>query len=252
MESSFRVLLLLIGFVIVIGVIWDSVRSSKRRRKLITPSQHVDPSFCALREEQDEEEDTFFDEIEEVIVRKPRTQLSEEVMVVKSKAPVEKQSEPQLATPTLVATPPEVISFYVMARKPGTFYGKRLLEALREVNVVYGDYQIFHRYEHQDGTGNKIFSIALAVEPGVFELSKMDTLATPGVVLFFEVTSPNQSIAAFELMLRTAKLLANRLDGEIKDGERKPLMLNTIEKIRERIRKGRIPNSPTAWSAKSF
>ena len=102
--------------------------------------------------------------------------------------------------------------------------------------IINGDMQIFHRHEDMDGSGEVVFSVVSSVEPGYFELSKIENLVTPSITLFFTVTQPNQSIAAFELMLRTAKQLAMRLNGEVRDEQRRPLSIHTIEKYRDRIR----------------
>lgn len=201
METAIRVILLLVGMVILLGIFWDSLRG---RKKTLHKRRDV-----VLSESLSSEE------------------VFEDVVLVKKE---------EIAIDETEGSPSFIMSLYVMARQPGIFYGKRVLEALQEAHLQYGDMQIFHRYENIDGSGQEMFSLASAVEPGVFDLSKMDSYVTPGIILFFMANRANHSITAFELMLRTAKLLAMRLDGELKDEERKPLSLGTIEKYRARIR----------------
>ena len=134
----------------------------------------------------------------------------------------------------------DLIILHVMARQPGFFLGKKLFEAFQEAHLFYGEMNIFHRHENTDGVGRIMFSVASAVEPGSFEFSKAESFVTPGLTLFFQVDRPNQSIAAFELMLRTAKQLMMRLDGEIKDDQYKFLTLPIIERYREKVRQGHI------------
>jgi cell division protein ZipA len=95
---------------------------------------------------------------------------------------------------------------------------------------------IFHRYDNPEEASDPIFSVASAVEPGTFDLSQMETMVTPGIMLFFKLSTPNQSIAAFELMLRIARQLAQRLDGELRDDRRRLLTIQSIENYRERVR----------------
>ena len=94
---------------------------------------------------------------------------------------------------------------------------------------------IFHRYDTREDR-EPIFSVASAVEPGTFDFMRMDTMVTPGLMLFFSLSTPNQSIAAFELMLRIARQLAQRLDGELRDDRRRLLSAQSIENYREKVR----------------
>jgi len=195
METSLRLVLLVLGCVIVAGIIWDSRRSGLFRKKMKS----------VMRQEN-------FEDIEDI-------QESEE-----NREHI--QNEPRAT----------IIALHLMARRPHLFLGKQVVEALSEVHIFYGEMQIFHRFSNIDGTGEPIFSVVSAVEPGFFEISKMETFTTPGLTLFFAATSSNQAISAFELMLRTAKQLALQLDGELKDDHHRPLTPQIIEKYRERIR----------------
>lgn len=135
------------------------------------------------------------------------------------------------------AEEPQIFVINVMAKQPGSFLGKKLIDVFDEVHLFYGDMHIFHRYENADGSGKTMFSLASAVEPGIFKLENLESYVTPGLTLFFSSSTRNHTIAAFELMLRTAKILAAALDGEIKDQNRRPLTLEGIEKYRENVRK---------------
>lgn len=295
METSLRLVLLFIGFLIVIGIVWDAKRDKKQSRK----------SAGLRREQSASENERFSDELNELTevetharslhASKPRKNkngenlelfdeedleiFADDEMLLKSpknsslsnasnidsatststtttttnnrnvelsrqklsSSEQKSHSETLAQAQTSAAKKPmqpmnDIIILSIMARQPGTFFGRNLLEAFQEVHLFYGDRQIFHRYENQDGTGQKIFSIASAVEPGYFDLSKIDSYKTPGLTLFFALSRPNQSIAAFEQMLRTAKLLAMRLDGELQDDRRRSLTVQMIEQYRERVR----------------
>lgn len=193
MDTSLRLVLFLVAFLILAGILWDMLRShgiSWRRKK-------------------------------------PKWSLKS----------ASHNQELTAAVETLEFTPQDVVVLMVMARQPGIFLGRKLAEAFDEADLYYGDLQIFHRHANADGSGKCLFSVASAIEPGYFDESKIDSWNTPGLTLFFTQESRNQSIATFELMLRTAKLLAQRLDGEVKDQDRRPLTLASIEKYRERVRR---------------
>jgi len=190
METSLRLVLLLIGFVIIIGVIWDFKKNRKKGQKNAT---RLEPAS-----------------------------FSETVADLPTKE--------------------EIIMIHVVA-KFGNFLGGELLDAFNEVHLYHGDMQIFYLYENTDGTGNIMFSVVSAVEPGYFEISKMKNFVTPGITLFFKLTRPNQSIAAFELMLRTAKKLAMLLNGQLIDENRQLLTMPVIERYRDRIRTSTRPSA---------
>ena len=211
METGLRILLLLIGIAIIAGIIWDFRRHAAKK--------HAKASFNRDRTMEDDLvldlnlEPTF----ESAILKTP-------VIPKSLKTEVEPFKEG------------EIVLIHVMARRPNLFTGDKILETFHESHLFYNDDQVFDRYENIDGTGNSIFSVVSAIEPGIFEISKMSHFKTPGITLFFAITRPNQAIAAFELMLRTARLLATRLSGELKDDKHQLLTANTIEHVRDRIR----------------
>lgn len=180
------------------------------------------------RRNEDFQRNASQSDFEDVILVKPNAAKEPKLELPKIEAKVE-QVEPK-------KIPEDVMILNLMARQPGVFGGRKMLEAFQEAYLYFGEMNIFHRHENMDGSGQIIFSLASAVEPGIFQISKMETFVTPGLTLFFVLEKPNQSIAAFELMLRTAKQLAMRLDGELKDSQHKYLTLPTIEKYREMAR----------------
>lgn len=133
----------------------------------------------------------------------------------------------------------DIILLHIMAVNSGVFSGKQILAAFQEADLYFSDGQ-FHYYKNKEEGGASLFSVVSAIEPGFFEFSKMETFKTPGLTLFFYITRPTQSIAALEVMLRTAKQLSRRLEGEIKDGNRLPLTFHAIEKYREKVRRKQI------------
>lgn len=200
METAVRLILILLGVVIVAGIVWDARRgriSKKRRNELAT--------------EFDSKESILptFDDVRIVV-------------------------KPEKQEPTLYRE--ELITLNIMARVPSVFTGKKLKNAFTDAHLYYGERQIFHRFDNMDGTGENLFSVLSMVEPGFFELSTLESLETPGITLFFITSTPNHSIYAFELMLRTAKQLALRLEGDLKDDRHRTLTPQIIEHYRERIR----------------
>lgn len=211
METSVRLILLGLACVVLIGIFWDLYRVSRNKKKSIS---------AELKQTRTEADVSDF----------------EEVVLVKSVKRAEVPEASISVNPTPVTN--DIVALSIMARQPGVFLGKKLQDAFAEAKLVFGDMCIFHRYDTREDEDLKapIFSLALAVEPGIFDLARMDAMVTPGLMLFFQLSTPNQSIAAFELMLRIARQLAQRLDGELRDDRRRLLTIQSIENYREKVR----------------
>ncbi|BFM16009.1 cell division protein ZipA [Maricurvus nonylphenolicus] len=129
----------------------------------------------------------------------------------------------------------EVIILNVMAREGQRMAGNALLEVLLECGMRYGDMQIFHFHQQENGEGPILFSLANMVVPGTFDLSAMDNFATPGVSLFLTLPVAGSSMQAFDAMLHTAQSLCDNLGAELKDENRSVMTGQTIEHCRQRI-----------------
>lgn len=145
------------------------------------------------------------------------------------------ESEQPAAASQVQANPEEVLIINVMAHKGEMFNGGQLLDTLLQCGMRYGDMDIFHRYSDVKGEGALLFSMANMVKPGTFDLDAMDEFQTPGISLFMTLPLKADSMQSFELMLDTAKILAEVLNGEMKDEQRSVMTRQTIEHCRQRI-----------------
>jgi cell division protein ZipA len=130
----------------------------------------------------------------------------------------------------------QVISILVTANDSQGFYGPHLLKLVEACGLVYGEMDIFHRFEDGLRLGKNQFSMANMMEPGTFNLTQMDHLHTPGVVFFLGLPSAQNSMQAFDYMLETAQCLAANLGGEVLDEQRSVMRPQTIEHCRQQIR----------------
>ncbi|MYM62105.1 cell division protein ZipA [Pseudomaricurvus sp. HS19] len=154
--------------------------------------------------------------------------------VVREAARPEEYPEPE--EPTAESDAEEVIIINVMSVGDERFQGQDLLEVVLRSGMRFGDMQIFHRHEHEDGEGSLLFSMVNMVVPGTFDLAAMDEFETPGVSLFMTLPMQSSSMDAFNLMVDTAKAIASNLGGELKDEQRSVMTMQTIEHCRQRIR----------------
>jgi cell division protein ZipA len=128
-----------------------------------------------------------------------------------------------------------VFSLFVIAPTSVPFRGPILLGALAVAKLEFGDMQIFHRFEVVDGREKILFSVANIREPGIFDLSAMESFTSEGLALFMQVPSAVDAGRAFDAMVESAQILADNLDGNICDASRSALTQQTIRHMREEV-----------------
>lgn len=147
-------------------------------------------------------------------------------------------------TPAVVESPQQetprvdfedVIVINVMARPRDEISGNDLLRALLSVGLRYGSMNIFHRHEQISGKGSTLFSAVNIVEPGTFDLNRMEDFRTPGICLFMRLPGPKRSIYAFDQLVESARKISNMLGAELKDEHHSVLTPQTIEHYRQRV-----------------
>lgn len=127
----------------------------------------------------------------------------------------------------------QVIALHVVCRD-FPFNGEDLLRAVLSYGLRFGDMSIFHRHEQPSGQGKILFSMAKAVEPGMFDLESMTGEEIPGVSFFLALPGVN-SIVAYDVMVDTARRLATELQGDVLDENQQPLTRQLVEHYRERV-----------------
>lgn len=145
-------------------------------------------------------------------------------------------SEVQEEAPTSNSSLTEVLVINVRMQNQ-MMQGGDLLESVLDNGLRYGEMNIFHCHADEDGEGPVLFSMANMLKPGTFDLKTMDSFSTVGVTFF--LTLPvfnNQNMAAYEVMLSTAKNVASALGAELNDDQRSIMTAQTMEHYRERIR----------------
>ena len=147
-----------------------------------------------------------------------------------------KPPDPSLAIRTWednYALAKEILSVSVMSRTGGRWNGEDLFRLLQEKGLKFGDMNIFHRPEVN--SGNILFSVANSLEPGTFDLSRLDQMYTPGVSIFMQLPGPQDPLAAFDEMIEVAHSIAAVMNGELRDESRNLMTSQTISYYRQRI-----------------
>jgi cell division protein ZipA len=98
----------------------------------------------------------------------------------------------------------------------------------------HGKFGIFHRV---DGSNEEqtIFSAASLVEPGSFDLANIKDQQIPGISLFLILPGPIDSVEAFDMMMTTARTLAQSLNADLLDESGSTLSIQRERFMREEV-----------------
>ena len=110
--------------------------------------------------------------------------------------------------------------------------GGSVIQALQAEGLTFGKYSIFHR---QRDDGKTIFFVASMIEPGSFNLDNADAQSFPGVSIFAVIPGPVDAPTTFDMMLSTARRLAQRLSGHLQDEQGSTLTAQRILNLREEL-----------------
>ena len=137
-------------------------------------------------------------------------------------------------SPTSIPLPTKILQLNVVPRQ-GMFRGDDILCVVAEVDLDFGEMDIYHRYDPTVGDDKPVFSMASMVEPGSFPVDNMEGFITPGLTLFAMLPGPKDGLSTFSELLFTAERLAMLLDGELQDNTHSVLSKQTVEHMREEI-----------------
>jgi cell division protein ZipA len=114
----------------------------------------------------------------------------------------------------------------------GSWSGSDLRAALEAEGLEYGPYSIFHRPRED---GKSLLFVASMMEPGSFDVARMDDQEFPGVSLFGVVPGPLDAPSTFDLVLSVGRGLAERLSGQLQDEQGSTLTAQRILNLREEL-----------------
>jgi cell division protein ZipA len=120
---------------------------------------------------------------------------------------------------------------FIAAKDDRQFNGYELLQTLFSAGLRYGDGNLFHRHQYQNGHGPVICSLALASSDGTFDLQKLGALLTRGLCLFMYVSgNPALDDERLQILLDTANELCEELDAKLLDDKQQ--IFNEVSKLR--------------------
>ncbi|MCV6637039.1 cell division protein ZipA [Candidatus Albibeggiatoa sp. nov. NOAA] len=132
--------------------------------------------------------------------------------------------------------PELIVALFVLPNQEEGFLGTDIFTVLQDQDMSYGKMEIFHHY----GVGeikvkHPIFSVANILNPGTFNPKEMEEFRSAGLVFFMQLPGAFGGRVAFELMLNTAKRVAESLEGILTDEQQYILDQDMIEHFRDKI-----------------
>jgi len=224
-ENSLRLILLIVGVFILLGIYYYDVLQKKKAiqeddfehslNRRVDPVVETDSDFSGVYEEQ---------QIQTVAEDTTQKELKESDFT------------PALDNDDVpVAEQIPVVQLAVLPIQGQVLAGKDLLEAFTQLNLEFGDMGIFHRYERYNGVETQQFHVANSVEPGTFPVGSMNDFESTGIVLFFQASDMVNAEEAFENMLDVARQLSQSLKAKLVDAEMKELVPEKIVEIQSRL-----------------
>jgi cell division protein ZipA len=132
--------------------------------------------------------------------------------------------------------PQKIVVLHLIPEGGQGFEGSALADCLRDGGLEFGQYEIFHRVAHgSDGRPGIVFSVAHMVEPGRLDPTRMAGEQFSGLTFFAVLPGPMSGQATLTDMLNTARSMAGRLGGDVRDEARGPLTRQTETHLREQI-----------------
>lgn len=129
-----------------------------------------------------------------------------------------------------------IVTLYVVAREGNPFNGPDLIVAAEKAGLEFGDMGIYHRLVDGKRELGPVFSVANMLKPGNFDLSRLESLRTPGLSFFMALPAPIPALDAWDAMLPAAQRMGELLDGFVLDEERNGLGRQRIAHIRDQLR----------------
>jgi len=238
MDWQIRLIILLIGLALVAYVAWDYQRKKKRQ-------QEQDRLIEKLRAEAERVDASGFDATGVGQVRKVvlASQKSSDQALIQTEpdgdAPQQNPSESieqNKKNHQIVTEPDLVLTLILRAEADKPYQGKDFMPLLLSQGLRHGDLGIFHRHQTvNQGVGKVMYSVANAVEPGTFELAGIEAFVTPAFAFFMTLPGPDDPVAAYEAMVRTARLLRDELGGKLLDDSKSVYTQQTHQHRLEQI-----------------
>ncbi|MGH8509807.1 MAG: cell division protein ZipA C-terminal FtsZ-binding domain-containing protein [Gammaproteobacteria bacterium] len=241
--NGLRLTLLVIGIIILAVIYWRGTASQKGNRlKRFSRRRREQPPLDGLPMSPEREEGVDYTrtlaDLNELMVEKRDGDTSQSAIGRALRRGRERLTQPAAAPPDPkpdeAPEPEKILTLFLTAPAGGSYRGIAVRDAAEAVGLHFGDMGVFHHFGLAGHRSQQsLFCLANMFEPGNFDLENIHTHETAGLVMFMRLPVPIDGSVAFELMLNTAQRLQERLGGELRDGEHRPLARAAIDRMRK-------------------
>lgn len=128
------------------------------------------------------------------------------------------------------------IALTIMGADDTKLKGEAIAAAVAATGFHLTPAGIFH-FDVEDAHGYKqaLLGLANILEPGTFDSAQMNSLVTPGLVLYLHLPGPLEARQAFDKLIEAGQQLADALGAELCDETRSALTRQTIGHLREKV-----------------
>ena len=249
---------IVIIFIVVVvafaGVVWFAMRSTRQSKhnSLLEQATRVEPeldktnAFSSVLEQEMTQHT-----IDSGVENEPNVSLSEQskqesVMSTENavqQGEIHFKTNDDIDINTEITPEPEpvinivndwdmVIAFTIMAEEGHMFSGEDIKFSLESEQFHHGEMQIFHRLTQQR---KPLFSAANILDPGTFDIDDVNSMATPGILVFAKLPGPINGLSLFDELLEASRAITEKLSGALCDESRQPVTEETVEVMRSRI-----------------
>jgi cell division protein ZipA len=124
--------------------------------------------------------------------------------------------------------PQMTILLTILAPQGRPYQGPDILATAQELQLKFNESGVLDYLGEGKAGGAPVFSIAHLREPGTFDPSTIETLSTPGLLMFMHFPGPLEEVASVELMVSMARQLAQKLGGIVCDEHRNKMTAQAI------------------------
>jgi cell division protein ZipA len=142
-----------------------------------------------------------------------------------------------LSQPVSMSPSVKPIIMFLLAKANRQLAGYELLQAVLSAGFRFGEGDLFHRHQYQNGQGSIMCTLAAATSTGVFDLQNIGGFVVHGLCLFMSVSGdPDADAERFDIMMDSAKTLSDSLDTHLLDDQREPLSEQSITRYHQKLR----------------
>jgi len=173
---------------------------------------------------------TLDDELKSVAVEEYSNENIDKEAVITD---VPKRREDVYSEPGYPSLEQGIIVLHVMAPRGYVFYGDDLAQIFYDHQFSYGDSGSFQAISQ---SGEVIFDVVSAIEPGTFDIENMHEVQTPGVTIFMDATTLQDPKSDLKRMLAVMCEISEQLGATLLNEQRCRFTQSDVSRYLARIK----------------